>query len=276
MRKLILGIVIGIFIASGTVVTAKVMMFQVVTCSPNSTFACIGMPGTSSGLAIIRTKANQGNPVLELPTDSGTLATEEKVSQMIAAALGSQPIPTPTPGGGFTPFDFGVNFRASAGYVADGANETYCLAEDYPTSRGGTTFGWTSGGPSGRNRTTSADRRLAGMNFVSSGQGTFRVDLPGPGTYDVRLALGETDYPQHAAIEVWDNTTLRFSLPDVALSASHFIDATGVDRTTANWPANNAARTGLVFNSSTMIIKVGVAGGGNNYVIAHVFIHRTS
>ena len=284
MRKLILGIVIGIFIASGTIVTAKVMMVQVVTCTPNSPYACIGMPGTSSGLAIIRSKPVQGNPVLELPTESGTLATEEKVSQMIAAALGqptptplpsATPTPTPTPGG-FTPFDFGINFRGSAGFVGDGANETYCLADGYPTPRGGATFGWTSGAPSARNRSSSADRRLAGMNFVSGGQGTFRIDLPAPGTYDVRVALGETDNPQHAAIEVYDNTSLRFSIPDVGLSASHFIDAMGADRTTSNWPTNNAVRTSLVFNSSTMIIKVGVAGGGNNYVITHVFIHRTS
>src|SRR5215813_6529220 len=212
MRKLILGIVIGILIASGTVVTAKVMMVQVITRTANSSYACIDMPGTSSGLAIIRSKPVQGNPVLELPTESGTLATEEKVSQMIAAALGGQPnptpFPTPPPGGGFTPFDFGINFRASAGFVADGANETYCLAENYPTARGGAMFGWTSGAPSARDRTTSADRRLAGMNFVSGSQGTFRIDLPAPGTYDVRLAIGETDNPQHAAIEVYDNTTL--------------------------------------------------------------------
>jgi len=45
---------------------------------------------------------------------------------------------------------------------------------------------------------------------------------------------------------------------------------------TTNWPTNNAVRTGLVFNSSTMIIKVGVARGGNNYVITHVFIHRAA
>jgi hypothetical protein len=68
MRRLILGIVIGLLIACASVVTARVMMVQVVTCTPDSTFACIAMPGTSSGLAIIRTKAVPGNPVLDLRT----------------------------------------------------------------------------------------------------------------------------------------------------------------------------------------------------------------
>jgi hypothetical protein len=56
------------------------------------------------------------------------------------------------------------------------------------------------------------------MNFISGGQASFRIDLPAPGTYDIRLAMGETDNPQHAAIEVYDNTSLRFSVPDLVVS----------------------------------------------------------
>jgi len=109
MRKhlspFILGIIVGVLLASGTAAVAKVAtMVAVVTCTPQANFACIGMPGTSTGIAIIRTKPDAGNPVLELPTESGTLATEEKVAAMIAAALGAPPpSPTPTPSPTATP-----------------------------------------------------------------------------------------------------------------------------------------------------------------------------
>jgi hypothetical protein len=98
VKNFVAGIIVGTILAGGMTAVARVTMVQIITCTPTSNFACIAMPGTSTGVAVIRTKADAGNPTLDLPTQSGTLATEEKVSAMIAAALGApSPTPSPTP-----------------------------------------------------------------------------------------------------------------------------------------------------------------------------------
>jgi hypothetical protein len=93
-------------------------------------------------------------------------------------------------------WDKGFNFRQTSGFVTDGANETYVLSGDsYPATRNGVTFGWEDAPSGDRDRNSGIDRRLAGMNFVSSAAGAsayrFRVDLPAAGDYAVRLAIGD-------------------------------------------------------------------------------------
>jgi hypothetical protein len=189
------------------------------------------------------------------------------------------PSPSPTPPPSFTPFDFAINFRASANFVSDPANTTYCLAETYPVTRLGVAFGWISGSRDSRNRSTGVNPALAGFNFVS-GQGDFKIgntagqsgSIPA-GTYEIRLALGETDNPQRAAVQVFDGSTLRFSLSDSGVSASQFMDAMGTMRSTSSWPSTNSPRT-IVISSGVLILRVGMAGSGSNYPITHVYLHR--
>ncbi|HLM66577.1 MAG TPA: hypothetical protein VK358_03575, partial [Longimicrobium sp.] len=74
-------------------------------------------------------------------------------------------------------WNIGINFRATAGYVADGPGETYSVADAYPVTRGGATFGWTVLPSSGRDRDSSQDRRLAGINQMLNGTGVAEFRL---------------------------------------------------------------------------------------------------
>ena len=134
-------------------------------------------------------------------------------------------------------FDIGINFRATSGYVTDGANETYCLGDVYPTTRGGVTFGWDaslSGGT--RDRNSGLDRRLAGINYIAAASGQFfRIDLPSSGSADVHIAAGDAGAGTVKAWDLQDNTTTFKTLTDAYLTAD-FADATDTTRTAAAWP----------------------------------------
>src|SRR5574340_556060 len=110
----------------------------------------------------------------------------------------------------------GFNFRGTAGAVVDGANETYSIGGVYPETRNGVTFGWTVAATDVHDKVGSADRRLMGtINRVNSAgtQITFRVDLPCPGAYIVRLALGDLSYIQsYQRVDIYDNLTSVLSI----------------------------------------------------------------
>lgn len=143
-------------------------------------------------------------------------------------------------------FDIGINFRATAGYVTDGPNETYCLAEAYPVTRlvGGlmVTFGWEdsiSGNTRDRDNTT-ADRRLAGINFSTVAGTRFRIDLPASGAVSIHCAAGD-GYGGGGPAD-WqfkDGTTLLGSLTQVP-NGVQFTDATNVLRDRSVWPTDEA------------------------------------
>lgn len=173
-------------------------------------------------------------------------------------------------------FDGGINFRANAGFVTDGTNETYCLSESYPTVRAGLTFGWTAGSPDGRDRSNTVDRRLAGMNFLSGEQGTFRLDVT-PGTYSIYLGLCDNDNDQHTAIELLDDADSRGDLiPDTNVLAGTVLDASATINTVATWPVAELPQTNIVISTGILTVKVGVIAGGNNYVIAHLRALQTA
>ncbi len=136
--------------------------------------------------------------------------------------------------------DIGINFRATAGYVTDGAGETHCLNDAYPKTRGGVTFGW-SGTVSPRDRSTGVDVRLAGTNFSDeSPVRTFRLDITA-GNHDITFAAGEPVYdPSPQWIDMKDDTTRIFLIDDVdpGGGGSH-VDAEGTGHATADWPSNN-------------------------------------
>ncbi len=175
--------------------------------------------------------------------------------------------------GGAPPSTFfaSFNFRETAGFVTDGPNETFVLASDaYPTTRDGITFGWT-GIRDDRNRDAGVDRRLAGIHFSFGAGGLFRVDLPSTGNYKIRGAFGDTGSAQSGKIEFLDNGVV-FAIPhDGPVSINTYFDATGVNRTEANWPSNNAQ---LDRTFTSVLFEVRLADNGTTTPIAHLTIEK--
>ncbi len=168
------------------------------------------------------------------------------------------------------PFDCGINFRDTSGFVTDGTNETYCLgAVDtaYPTTRAGFTFGWVAtSGLDQRDRNSGVDRRLAGMNFSPTPGDYFRLDLPSAGNYDIHLALGDDSGGNPVEWKLQDTTTLLHTYTGTP-GSGNFQDASGATLSAANWPGNEAALANQTF--ATTQLRLVVNGTGNN-VVAHL------
>lgn len=175
------------------------------------------------------------------------------------------------------PFVIGINFRATSGYVTDGTDETYCIGDNYPTTRGGATFGWTSALSDGtRDRNSGIDRRLAGFNSQANNgtQKTFQLDLPQAGDYTIGLAIGEDSFDQiYQYVQVKDNTTTLFTIDDTnGTTAGHFLDANGTDHLTANWPSSQTTRS-VTMSSTTLNVIIGSPTSQTNQsTIAHLFV----
>jgi len=90
MHKLLAGLITGFLLG-----TVLVVALSQAPCSLSSATPCIGIPGSQSGMAVIHTQPNAGNPDLILPTTSGDLITKQEVAAMIAAKPSPSPaIPT--------------------------------------------------------------------------------------------------------------------------------------------------------------------------------------
>lgn len=174
-------------------------------------------------------------------------------------------------------WDKGFNFRQTAGWVTDGADETYVLGSDtYPVTRGGRTFGLTLGGVDNIDRGDGTqDRRVGGVHYTGDNTATFRVDLPNTGPFNVRLAVGDYGFGQtNNHIKIFDNVTEVINVGPVTTIADQYYDASGVARTTiATWAASNVA-VNVNFASTTLFLKYPVSGTYS--VIAHMFISEGS
>lgn len=156
----------------------------------------------------------------------------------------------------------GFNFRATAAYVTDGANQTYLIDTDiHPITRNGITFGRETGSAmQSRDYSLTNDVRLAGCVFIDNStdpQHTWRVDLPAAGDYDIRLALGLQIIPSTIYAYIYDNATLLATIAaGAAPNTNEFVDANGVIRTAAAWPAANTQRR-LTFASTILRLTLG-------------------
>lgn len=185
----------------------------------------------------------------------------------------------------FAQWTKGINFRASSGYVTDGANETYSLHEAAEQTRNGVTFQWetTCGGDQSRDRDAGTDRRLAGINYCqNTSQGVFRVTLPAAGTYKIRLAMGDATiglFGDRQYLAIYDDTTLKTTAIDYVFDQndSYFLDATATMRTEANWPSQNAQAT-VTFASTRAVFKIGHNNGATSGTsrIAHIELEQQS
>lgn len=159
--------------------------------------------------------------------------------------------------------DFKANFRATSGYVTDGAGETYVLGETSSQTRDGWTFQWNTCGDCARDRSTSIPK-FAGVNKRSNDgtQNTFTVTLHSTGEKTIRAAFGDatgSGSPTYAYF--YDNVTLIASVEITpnSTSANTFLDATGVLRTAAAWDTDNVEIT-HTFTSTTFKLVIGSAG----------------
>ena len=157
--------------------------------------------------------------------------------------------------------DIGINFRATAGFVTDGPNETYSIEELYPITRGGATFGWESmdSNPT-RNRDNGIDRRLAGL-FQQQNDGVqrvFRLDLDATGEHAIHLALGDANNEQAPLyVQFIDNAAVIATIDDTdGTQAANFDDATGANRTAVAWPGDEVSIS-HTFTSTIFRIRIG-------------------
>lgn len=180
----------------------------------------------------------------------------------------------------------GLNFRGTSGYVTDGADETYVLGETSPTTRktgngNEVTFNWDAS-PTiyAYNRNASiGDVRLAGINLKSNASNPLilNITLPSSGTYRVRMAIGDANEAQGTQyVKLMDNGSVLLTVSAASVAMAHFIDASGVDRTAAAWPTDNAY-VDVVFATTTCQLSIGPTSLIGDYsVLAHLYLEKIS
>lgn len=173
----------------------------------------------------------------------------------------------------------GINFRATAGYVTDGAGETYSLGEAYPTTRGGQTFGFSSNKTAdARDRSNSIDRRLAGTVGQANASGTadFTWDLPnGPGNYDFRIALGDAGFGQNHKCIIKDTSTVLGTI-EADTTTGQYLDAQGTVWFSGTWAGGNVSIP-LTFATGQLVLTIGGDTSGTlSTTLAHVSLVSTA
>src|SRR5271166_4553531 len=156
----------------------------------------------------------------------------------------------------------GFDFRNTSGFVTDPPGDTYVLPTTaYPTKGSGITHGWTTLNlVYARDRSTTVDPRLAGINFAYNGSpATFYVDLPSAGTYNLSLALGDEGYPQcgtQCQIQFFDGNTLLASVSRGLSNLGYFYDAQGNNWSAAAWPSSNLSEQ-VTLTGTRLTVVVG-------------------
>jgi hypothetical protein len=182
-------------------------------------------------------------------------------------------------------FDFGFDFRATAGFVTD---PNFCapeLGELYPhtyTNALGTSITAGAIDPSAvqntRDRNASNDPRLAGQDGNNGNTFTpsffqFKVALPFSGQWSVVLASGDQAFASSEYISILDNTTVIASYSAVSVATNNYMDASG-----NVWPQASffASQVPIVytFASSILIVQVGPSSptGSSGSNLAHLRI----
>ena len=176
--------------------------------------------------------------------------------------------------------DYGINFRDTSDYVTDGAGETYCLGhteDEYPVTRGGLTFGWTTSGGlfAEGNRNSGVDARFAGINEFVHSQGPatadFRVDLTGNIT--LRIAAGDYQYANTPNTSIRDEVGEKIDLGIITTGTTDWHDGEGTVRTSiADWISNNVAFSSYDFSGYVVVRMTADTGESGSAVIAHLFL----
>ena len=162
-------------------------------------------------------------------------------------------------------FNEGFNFRATLAYVTDPSDTQFVDGlVTYPQTANGVTFGWGVANLQVRDRNAGVDARLAGHHRIDTTLVTqFQVDLPAAGDYILRWAMGDNSYPGGPMYyRLFDNTTVLYTSSGYSgagvstASSDRWIDATGVERTSAaDWVSNNASAT-FTFATTTLLFEI--------------------
>lgn len=181
-------------------------------------------------------------------------------------------------------FDFGFNFRQTAGFVTDPAYAAPVLGEASPTTYtngNGLSInaGWSvSLGATTINAAAANDPRIAGVNYHANDAAGphFDVDLssgsaPGSGTYKVDLAVGHPGGANTQDFKLFDNTTLLIDGTNAGVgintAADHFVDATLADvSATTTWTGATANK---VFATTTPKLQIAIDNIGDFTTLAH-------
>jgi uncharacterized membrane protein len=176
-------------------------------------------------------------------------------------------------GGGGGGWQQGFDFRNTSSFVTDPSGDTNVLATTaYPTKGNGVTYGWVTTSPvSARDRSTSVDPRLAGINYVNNASpATFNVQLPSSGTYNVSLAMGDDGYSQcttQCQVQFLDGSTVLATVTGGSTNAGYFYDAKGKNWSAAAWPGSNLSQQVTLAGSLlTVVVGTGKATGDNTPV----------
>ncbi len=163
-----------------------------------------------------------------------------------------------------TAWYIGFDFRASSNYVTDPPGDTYVLnTTAYPTTYNGTNYGWTDiTKVYARDRSTMVDPRLAGINYALNGTpGTFYVDLPASGTYNLSLAMGDEGYQEcsvECQIQFLDGTTVVGTVAGGPINLGYFYDAQSNLWSAAQWPTQNVSRQ-IAISGTRLTVVVGTS-----------------
>lgn len=146
-----------------------------------------------------------------------------------------------------------INFRGTSGYVTDGANQTYCLADVSPTTRGGNTFGWQISGMNAVDRDNTLDPRFAGINF---GGADFLFTLPRTGLFHVNYVLGDAGGFAHTQTAiVKDNTTTLLTGSSISTSGTQFADINNTIYSTSAAYIAGSVPLALTFATTSFVLS---------------------
>ncbi len=186
-------------------------------------------------------------------------------------------------------WDKGFDFRSTAAFVTDPTDCTYVQAdgsaagEIYPIIRNSVTFGWAPNAD-GHNPGNTRDRdnaagheKISGVQWGASGICEFQVDLPAPGDYIIDLALGDpAGGANNVFTKIYDGTvagTLLATIGPTSNSSGQFVDASGVNRTSASdWLTNRATITKTFATSIFTLTLEDQAGSPTP--ISHLFLSQ--
>lgn len=218
-----------------------------------------------------------GYPV---PRLTGTGATT------VGATAAGQPVPRLTGTGattadatadvGLVSANVTINFRETADYVTDGANQSYAMEYTTPRSLNGYTWAWVES-PAARNRNASSTfaPELSGINYFDwPATHDLLVTLPNTGPYKIGIALGDASYSHWGmTCKIYDDTNLLSAVcTNANVDAAHFIDINGVSRTAAEWKAE---RSVVQYSFTTTTLRVQLDGSIGQTCIASLIVQQS-
>ncbi len=194
-------------------------------------------------------------------------------------------------------WDLGINFRNTYNYptTSDGSAAN-CLSStgpavcsvaataNYPVSvststAAATNVGWEQAVTGTLNQVAGNDNRLTGVAYCCNAAGNkdFRIDLPQANcSYTIHLAYGDPASLQRvAALAILDTTTdTGIDIAAQTIASNTFQDATDVNRSAANWPANEVGKS---YTFTTTILRMRLMGSALDFdTIAHIRVVQGS